>query len=159
MLRAISNRGHYLWVRIQLIKKSFNIFEVSRKIFWYGVSPPETILKSIDSQENNMEHWRSSGAGQWSRFCSLHFPSPGILEHNDHFRAFLTRWNLEALSVPGTANETQTASVGRAGDLAKILSFFGDASLFPKNRCLQGLQDIAEKIPVQHLGARIEVPP
>ena len=30
--------------------------------------------------------------------------------------------------------------------------------MFPKNRCLQGLQDIAEKIPVQHLGAGIEVP-
>ena len=64
MLRAISNRGHYLLFRIQLIHKSFNIFEVSRNIFWNGVSPPESILKSIDSQEDKMEHRRSSVAGQ-----------------------------------------------------------------------------------------------
>ncbi len=62
MLRAISNRGQYLRFRIQLIHKSLNIFEVSRNIFWNGVSPPESILKSIDSQEDNREHRRSSGA-------------------------------------------------------------------------------------------------
>ena len=72
--------------------KSMNIFEVSRNIFWNGVSPPESILKSIDSQENNMEHRRSSGAGSRSGFATYISPLQGY-------------WNTTIISAPSSPVE------------------------------------------------------